>query len=421
MEQSIILILIISLLFSAIFSGLEIAFVSANKLKIELDSKQGLFSAKVYSRFLKTPSYFIATMLVGNNIALVIYGIVMATLLEPFINQHIQSEIILLLAQTSISTAIVLIVAEFLPKVLFRINPNKTLSFFALPVFLIYYTLYPIVIIFTSISEFILIKFFKQDVSVQEIVFGKLDLGQYIEESTENSKDKNKIDHEVAIFRNALDFSSLKVRECMVPRIDITAIEIEESIEEIKQKFIETGFSKILVYRESIDNMIGYIHSFELFKKPESIKSILLPLLIIPESIPASEALSLFIAQRRSMALVVDEFGGTSGILTIEDVIEQIFGEIEDEHDTEELTEQKISETEFLLSARHEIKYLNEKYALKLPESDEYETLAGLIIHLYESIPSINERILTPIHEFTIKKVSGNRIDLVRLKFRSKA
>ena len=206
----------------------------------------------------------------------------------------------------------------------------------------------------------------------------------------------------------------------MVKRIDIIAIEINESVNVVKQKFIETGFSKILVYRDSVDNMIGYIHSFELFKKPDSIKSILLPLLIVPESMPASEALSLFIAQRRSMALVVDEFGGTSGILTIEDVIEQIFGEIEDEHDTEELTEQKISEVEYLLSARHEIKYLNEKYALKLPESDEYETLAGLIINLYESIPGINERILTPMHEFIIKKVSGNRIDLVRLKFRAK-
>lgn len=421
MESFLIPALFISLIFSAIFSGLEIAFVSANKLKIELDSKQGKLSAKIYSRFLKTPSYFIATMLVGNNIALVIYGIVMAVLLEPFISKYVHSEIVLLLAQTGISTALVLIVAEFLPKVFFRINPNKTLAFFAIPVFIIYYTLYPIVIVFTTLSEFILTKFFKQDSSAQEIVFGKLDLGQYIEESTENVKDKNSIDHEVTIFRNALDFSNIKARECMVPRIDITAVEVNESIETVKQKFIETGFSKILVYRDNVDNMIGYVHSFELFKKPESIKSILLPLLIVPESMPANEALSQFIAQHRSMALVVDEFGGTSGILTIEDVIEQIFGEIEDEHDTDELTEQKISETEYLFSARHEIKYLNEKYHLKLPESDEYETLAGLIIHLYESIPGINERILTPIHEFTIKKVAGNRIDLVKLKFRAKA
>ncbi|CAG0961832.1 MAG: HlyC/CorC family transporter [Bacteroidetes bacterium] len=421
MDTYLIPALFVSLIFSAIFSGLEIAFVSANKLKIELDSKQGMFSAKIYSRFLKTPSYFIATMLVGNNIALVIYGIVMAILLEPYIGKYIHSEIVLLLAQTGISTALVLIVAEFLPKVFFRINPNKTLAFFAIPVFIIYYALYPIVIIFTTLSEFILTKFFKQDSSAQEIVFGKLDLGQYIEESTENTKDKSTIDHEVTIFRNALDFSNVKARECMVPRIDITAVELNESIETIKQKFIETGFSKILVYRDNVDNMIGYIHSFELFKKPESIKSILLPLLIVPESMPASEALSQFIAQHRSMALVVDEFGGTSGILTIEDVIEQIFGEIEDEHDTDELTEQKISEIEYLFSARHEIKYLNEKYQLKLPESDEYETLAGLIIHLYESIPGINERILTPIHEFTIKKVAGNRIDLVKLKFRAKA
>lgn len=409
-------IILTSLISSAFFSGMEIAFVSANKLKIELDGKQGDFFAKIISNFLKRPSRFIGAMLVGNNVALVVYGIYMARILEPGIARFTQNDLLILFIQTCISTLLILITAEFLPKTLFRINPNNMLRFFAFPLLIIYYILLLPMLLVIGISEAI-IKVFSPELSLKEdLNFGRVDLEYYIKEGTENNDSQEEIDHEIQIFQNALDFSKVKARECMVPRTEVIAMDIDDSIENLTTKFIDTGLSKILIYRDSIDNIIGYTHSFELFKKPESIKSILLPVPIIAISMPANEILEVFIEQRRSIAVVVDEFGGTSGILTIEDIIEEIFGEIEDEHDKEDLIETKISETEFLFSARLEVDYLNDEYNLSLPESDNYETLAGLIINSFESIPTMNEEIVLEHFIFTVKKVFQNKIDLVHLK-----
>lgn len=409
-------IILSMLVFSAFFSGMEIAFVSANKLKIELDGKQGDFFAKIISNFFKRPSRFIGAMLVGNNIALVIYGIFMAKILEPFIAQYTQSELLILLTQTVVSTLIILVTAEFLPKTLFRINPNLMLRFFALPLFIIYWIMFLPMLLVIGISE-LLIKIFSPQLSSEEdLNFGRIDLEHYLKEGSENSLSQEEVDHEIQIFQNALDFSKVKARECMIPRTEIVALEMEEELEKLKDKFIETGLSKILIYRDSIDNIIGYTHSFELFKKPESIKSILLPLPIIPMSMQANEILEIFIQQKRSIAVVVDEFGGTAGIVTIEDIIEEIFGEIEDEHDKEALVETKINDNEFLFAARLEVDYLNNEYNLGLPESDNYETIAGLIIDTFESIPTMNEQIQKDQFVFTVKKVFQNKIDLVHLK-----
>ncbi|MEQ8625102.1 MAG: hemolysin family protein [Vicingaceae bacterium] len=409
-------IIISMLVFSAFFSGMEIAFVSANKLKIELDGKQGDFFAKIISNFLKKPSRFIGAMLVGNNIALVVYGIFMAKILEPVIGNYVQSEGLILFVQTVVSTIIILITAEFLPKTLFRINPNNMLRFFAFPLLLIYWILLVPMFIVIGISE-LLIKLFAPNLQPDtELNFGRIDLEHYIKEGTENNEDTAEVDHEIQIFQNALDFSKVKARDCMIPRTEIIAMEIEEDIESLKDKFVETGLSKILIYRDNIDNIIGYTHSFELFKKPESVKSILLPVPIIAMSMSANEILEIFIEQRKSIAVIVDEFGGTAGILTIEDIIEEIFGEIEDEHDKEELIETRINEEEFLFAARLEVDYLNSEYHLDLPESDNYETLAGLIIDQFESIPKMNEQIKFGQFVFTVKKVFENKIDLVHLK-----
>lgn len=404
------------LVFSAFFSGMEIAFVSANKLKIELDGKQGDFFAKIISNFMKRPARFIGAMLVGNNIALVIYGTFMAKWLEPEITKLTSSEFLILLIQTLVSTIVILFTAEFLPKTLFRINPNRMLRFFALPLLIIYWVLFLLMMFVISISE-LLIKLFSPQLSTKEdINFGRVDLEHYIKEGTEHNDKQEEVDHEIQIFQNALDFSKVKARECMIPRTEIVALEMEEDITKLRDTFVETGLSKILIYKGSIDNIIGYTHSFELFKKPESIKSILIPLPIIPMTIPANEILEIFIKQRKSIAVVVDEFGGTAGILTIEDIIEEIFGEIEDEHDKEELVERKINDREYLFAARLEVDYLNSEYNLNLAESDNYETIAGLIIDTHESIPNLNERIRTENFVFTVKKVFQNKIDLVHLE-----
>ncbi|MDC1451513.1 hemolysin family protein [Vicingaceae bacterium] len=409
-------IILSTLVFSAFFSGMEIAFVSANKLKIELDGKQGDFFAKIISNFLKRPSRFIGAMLVGNNIALVVYGIFMAKILEPKIAAFTERELVILLIQTILSTLIILVTAEFLPKTLFRINPNLMLRFFALPLFIIYWIMFLPMLLVIGISE-LLIKIFSPQLSSEEdLNFGRIDLEHYLKEGTEHVLSQEEVDHEIQIFQNALDFSKVKARECMIPRTEIVALEMEEDLEKLKDKFIETGLSKILIYKDNIDNIIGYTHSFELFKKPESIKSILLPLPIIPMSMQANEILEIFIQQKRSIAVVVDEFGGTAGIVTIEDIIEEIFGEIEDEHDKEVLMETKISDNEFLFAARFEVDYLNNEYNLGLPESDNYETIAGLIIDTFESIPAMNEQIQKDQFVFTVKKVFQNKIDLVHLK-----
>ena len=397
------------------FSGLEIAFISANKLKIELDNKLGFYNAKVLSFFNKNPSRFISTMLVGNNIALVIYGIFMAKVLEPFFYSFFFSEFTVFLLQTISSTLLILFVAEFLPKALFRINPNSILSVFAVPVVIIYYLLFPVIWISTTISNGVLKLFFGLENKDGELNFGLVDLDHYLKEATSQVDKDEEIETEVQIFQNALDFAKVKARECMVPRTEIEALEEGEDIETLKNRFYETGYSKILIYRESIDNIIGYTHSFELFKKPKKIKEILLPIPVIPESMPASEILEFFTKEKKSVAVVVDEFGGTSGMVTIEDVIEELFGDIEDEHDNEDLIERKISDVEFLFSARLEIDYLNEQYKIGLPESEEYETLAGYIIHIHESIPQKGEKIETKDFVFNIRIVSKNKIELVHV------
>lgn len=410
-------IIFLTLLLSAFFSGMEIAFVTANKFKIELDTKQGDVLSAILSKFLKHPSRFIGAMLVGNNIALVVYGIFMAQILEPVIAIYVKSESVILLVQTIISTLIILITAEFLPKAVFRINPNSILRFFALPIGLLYYILLIPMFLIIGLSEFILKYVFRMENVTEDLNFGRIDLEHYLRDATErNDLEQDEMDHEIQIFQNALDFSKVKARECMIPRTEITALEVNESMEVLRETFIDSGYSKILIYRDNIDNIIGYVHSFELFKRPDSIKSILLPVLIIPQSMSANEILELFIKQRKSVAVVVDEFGGTSGILTIEDVIEEIFGEIEDEHDKEELIEEVISETEYLFSARLEIDYLNDAYKLNLPEADNYETLAGLIISHYESIPKADTKCRIDNYELTVLKVSDNRIELIRLE-----
>ncbi len=401
---------------SALFSGLEIAFVSANRLKIELDKNKGVFSAKILSNFLKQPAKFIGAMLLGNNVALVIYSIIMAKFLEPLIITYVASnEFVILLTQTIISTLVVLFFAEFLPKTLFRINPNKVLSIAAIPATIIYYILLPFTYFTVGISNLIL-QLFKVDTSESDLAFSKIDLEDFVADVHERQEEGEEIDSEILIFKNALGFSDVKARECMVPRTEIIAMEVESPIEELREKFIKTGLSKILIYRGSIDNIIGYTHSKELFKKPDLIKSILLPVSIVPEVMSANELLKKSLKERRSIAVVVDEFGGTSGILTTEDIIEEIFGEIEDEHDKEELIEQQINENTYQFSARIEIDYINEKYKLKLPESEEYETLGGFIIGIHESIPEVEEVIASENFVFTINKVSGNKIELITVK-----
>lgn len=404
-------IILICLLLSAFFSGMEIAFVSANKLKVELDKQSGRVYSRLLEGVLQSPAKFIASMLVGNNIALVVYGVMMAKLLEPTIEQYTQSSFLVLLIQTIISTLIILVTAEFLPKAFFRINPNQFLKFFALPLFLFYYLLWPIVRITIFMSK-IGLRLIGAPLEEEDAVFRKVDLEEYLKSS---SKDELE-DVEVQMLQNALDFSSVKVRECMVPRTEIVAVDLSQRIEDLAKLFVETKLSKVLIYKENIDHIIGYAHSIEMFKNPTSIRSILLPIPIVPESMLANELMETFTKERKAVAVVVDEFGGTSGMVTIEDVMEEIFGEIEDEHDEEQLTEEVLSDGELRLSARLEVDYLNEKYNLDLPELEAYETLGGLLVENFESIPQEGAEISIGNYTFTAEQVSETRIETVLLK-----
>ena len=414
--DSSLLAIILSLLFSAFFSGMEIAFIASNKLHIELMKKRGELNARILSYFLEKPSRFIATMLVGNNIALVVYGIEMAQILEPHIEQHLTSnDSLVLLVQTIISTLIVLVTAEFIPKVLFSINANRFVRLFVIPAALSYFGLYFFVSLVVSLSNFLLKKVMCVELLDQKRVFGRVDLQQYLEEHANTAKEKNQLETEIQIFQNALDFSKVKARECMVPRNEIIAMEVGENINKLTKTFVETGFSKILIFKDNIDQIIGYTHSYELFKQPKNIKSILLPVALVPETMTANDILNLFIKERKSIALVIDEFGGTSGLLTIEDIIEEIFGEIHDEHDLLEHKEVQVSENQFIFSGRHEIDYLNDKYNLNLPESDDYETLSGYIVNHCESIPKLNEQIKVEPFIFEILEVEQTRVETVKL------
>ena len=415
MDSTSLIIISISLVFSAFFSGIEIAFISANRLKLELDKKQGIIPARLIAHVSKKPSEFIGAMLVGNNIALVVYGIFMAILLEPFINQWINSAWGVLMIQTIVSTLLVLIAAEFLPKTVFIINPNKTLMFFAVPVAVFFYLIWPVMFVTIRLSELFLKLVLKVEISKEKPAFGKVDLDNYLKEATSSIDEEQEIENEVQIFQNALEFESIKIRECMVPRTDIVALDSESSVNELLQTFIETGYSKILIYKESIDNIIGYTHSYEIFKNPKKIMNILLPITIIPESMSAHDVLKSFTKEKKGVAVIVDEFGGTSGMVTLEDIVEEIFGEIEDEHDKEEFLENQISETEFHFHARLEIDYLNEKYKLKLPDSENYETLAGLVLNVAEHIPAEGEVIKLEALEIKVIRVAENKIEEVQI------
>jgi CBS domain containing-hemolysin-like protein len=412
-------IVIITLVFSAFFSGMEIAFITSNKLKIELDRNKGLFAAKILTQFIKRPSKILGTLLLGNNIALVIYGISMARILDPVIQKslgvQITNPLMVLFIQTVISTFLILIAAEFIPKALFRLKPNGFLNFFAFPLKVFYWLFYPVIYLLIGISDFIIEKVLGQKVKNHEYNFSPYDLDHYIRELTSVSNEENDVKQEIQMLQNAIDFRKVRLRECMVPRTEITAIENHDSIENLKSCFIESGHSKVLIYHESVDNIIGFVHSSDLFRNPANIISVMRSIPIVPETMLANNVLGMFIKEHKSIAVVVDEFGGTSGVVTMEDIIEEIFGEIEDEFDVEELTEMKISDHEFIFSARLEIDYINEKYQLKLPASEDYETLGGLIINIHESIPEIGEEIIFKSFKFFITDASDTRIEKVKL------
>ncbi len=399
---------------------MEIAFVTANKLKVEVDKKSGGFSARVLAKLFKSDSDFISTMLVGNNLALVIYGIAFAALLEPFLAgnlpEPVNNEASILILQTIISSIVILIFAEFVPKSLFRINPNAIVNFFAVPTFIIYYLLFPVIFITIKLSELILKHLFGLKLEDQKKVFNIVDIDNFLKEFFNKEQTKDDQSLEMQIFKNAIEFPDVKLRECMIPRTEIVAHDQNDELKDIREKFSETGLSKILIYKDNnIDDIIGYVHVFDFFKNPKNIKSIIRPLLIVPETMLANKLLKSFIQQSKGIAVVVDEFGGTAGLITIEDIMEEIFGEIDDEYDVDDLVEKQISNTEYLLSARHEIDYLNEKYDLDLPESDEYETLGGLITNHHESIPEKGETIIVEEFSFRVTQVSDTRIEQVVL------
>lgn len=413
------LIIILTLTLSAFFSGIEIAFITANKLRIELKKTQGNFIARILGSYVKEPSRFISTTLVGNNFVIVIYGIYMGMVIEggmrSLLPEPYQNEVLILFVQTIVSTIIVLIFAEFLPKVLFRANPDQMLFALVLP-FRVFYFLFLPITRFAEWTSVGMIKLFTKAPLPKQAnhSFTKIDLDQYISESANMDLDED-VDVDAEMFKNALDFDKLKARDCMLPRTDIIAIELTEDIEELYKLFIESGHSRILLYQGNIDNIIGYAHQADMFKQPKQIKHILIPIIMVSESTPANDLLKRFTAERKSIALVLDEFGGTAGIVTLEDIIEEIIGDIDDEHDVEDLLERQISDTEFELSARLEVDYLNETYELNIPEGD-YETLGGFIIAQHEDIPEAGEKIVLDGFKVTILKQDGARIEEVRLR-----
>ena len=416
--MEIIIQILITMAFSAYFSGMEIAFVSSNKLRFEMDRNEQSITSRILSIFYHNPNNFISTMLVGNNIALVIYGILMAELIEQnLLAGYITNEFLLVLTQTIISTLIILVTGEFLPKTLFKINPNFTLSLFALPTFICYIVLYPISKFASGISGILLLLTgTKINKEASEKAFTKVDLDHFIQSSIENSANEEEINTEVKIFQNALDFSSIKIRDCMVPRTEIIAIEDDASMEELMELFVEKGISKIIVYQDNIDNITGYIHSSELFREPANWQECVRQLPIVPETMNANKLMKIFMQQKKSLAVVVDEFGGTSGIVALEDLVEQIFGEIEDEHDTTSYVAKEVGNNEYVFSARLDIEKANEMFSLELPESDEYQTIGGLILHEYQSFPKAHEIITLGNFQFRILKVTATKIELVKLK-----
>jgi CBS domain containing-hemolysin-like protein len=412
------IVIVLSLLLSALFSGTEIAFLTANKLKIELDKNQGIFTARLLSRFINKPSALLGTVLLGNNIALVVYGLA----IEPVLDKTIKvgwglnqlNEASVLVIQTLLSTLIILFLAEFLPKALFRLNPNKILNWVAFPVFVVYILLYPIVYLFISTSELILYFFLGSKLPRHAYEYSPVDLDHFIREFTE-SKPSDDLAQEIQMFQNVLDFKEIKLRECMVPRPYMVAIPLDTPITEANKRFIDTGHSKLLVFSHTIDDIIGYIHSFDMFSNPLSIQNVLRPVMLMPESMQANKALKTLIQEKKSVAVVMDEFGGTSGMVTVEDLIEEIVGEINDEFDTSKIVEKQLNDNEYIFSARAEIDHINQKFNLNLPVSEEYETLGGLIIHIHEAIPLQGDEIDTDDYTFKIIQSSDKKIDKVKL------
>ena len=419
------LIIVLSLIFSAFFSGMEIAFVSSNKIHIEIEKKQRGFLSLLLTKITAKPSKFIATMLIGNNIALVVYGLYMGDVLVAWFSQHLPTDSTLvyylfnelsLLTQTIISTLVILISAEFLPKVFFQIYANSLLKLLALPAYMFYvlFSLFSDFVIW--ISDFVLKTFFKTKGDDVQLAFTKVDLGNYISEQMQSVEADDEVDSEIIIFQNALEFSEVKAREAMVPRTELTAIEIHDTIENLSKLFTQTGHSKIVVYKSTIDDILGYVHAFDLFKNPKTIKSMLMPIEFVPETMLAKDILNVLTKKHKSLAVVLDEYGGTSGILTVEDIVEELFGEIEDEHDSVALIEEQMDQLNFLFSARLEVDYLNETYKLQLPEHENYETLGGLIVHHTQEIPEQNQQISIDRFLFTIQEVSNTKIELIALK-----
>ncbi|MBU2915504.1 hemolysin family protein [Reichenbachiella agariperforans] len=408
-----------SIFFSALFSGIEIAFIRTDKLHIALQGKQGGLSARILTKFSNNPSNFIATTLIGNNLTLVVYGIFMSMLLDPWLvsvlPQSLNNDIIVLLLQTIISTIIVLFTAEYVPKSIFLTNPYRFLSVLSVPILLIYYVLSPVVYVIVAGSKFLLKSVLRLDYSDDKPVYGLTDLNNYLKIIMEGDKEENDQDVDTKYFNNALDFKTVKVRECMIPRTEIKAVDVNDTIDNLRDQFVATGHSKIIVYNDSIDDVIGYCHSLELFKKPQDVASILTKIIIAPETMAANELMVQLITDRKSIALVVDEYGGTSGIVTLEDIIEEIFGEIRDEHDDDDLVELKINDSEFIFSARQEVDYINESQSLNLP-TGEYDTLGGLILTINENLPELGEVILIPGYSFEIMLMEEARIEKIKLR-----
>jgi len=411
-------IIILCLILSAFFSGMEIAFISSNKIYLEIEKKQDNFLSQILTKLTQNPSKFIAAMLIGNNVALVVYGFFMGDVVLKCIiglGYHC-SNLTSLVLQTVISTFVVLITAEFFPKVFFQIYANSLIKIFAIPAYLFYRLFYYISTFFIWISDFILRKFFKTEGDQVQLYFSKIELGNYITEQMSSVEDNEEVDSEIQIFQNALEFSGVKARDIMTPRTEIVDIDLFATVSELKELFIETGYSKIVVSQNSLDDIVGYVHSFDLFKKPKTIKSVLMTVEFVPETISIKDALNLLIKKRKNVAVVLDEHGGTSGIVTIEDIVEELFGEIEDEHDLdEELIEQELGESQYLFSTRLDVEYLNETYKLNIPEEDSYGTLGGFIVNSTKEIPQKGEKIVIDSFHFVVEEASNKKIELVKM------
>ncbi len=415
-----IIVIILSVLLSAFFSGMEIAFVSASKMDIELEKKKEGFIAKILTKLTQKSSKFITTMLVGNNIALVVYSYFMGEFLTRFLPVSNFNEFSILLIQTIISTIVILITAEFLPKAIFRIYANEVLKIFAVPTYFFYIIFHYISDFISAISDFFLRVFFNTTSDEEQTEFSKAELESYITEQMENSSENQEVDSEIQIFQNALEFNDVKAREAMIPRTEILAVDINESIPNLRKLFIDTGYSKIIVFKTSLDDIVGYVHAFDMFKKPKNLRSIIKLVEYIPESMKINDVMNILTKKKKSIAIVLDEYGGTSGMITVEDIVEELFGEIEDEHDTIDFIEKKISDKEYEFSARLEVDYINETYDLSLPENEAYETLGGMIVYHSENI--LNEKEIVTIDNFifTIIKASSTKIEEVRLEITEK-